>query len=216
MKLVFSLLLASSLSILAQTNPPVPVNTQRTTGTPPASSAVTTNVAAGTITNLTGLLGLGDTATQLANDALSAFVDAQPYLSNSIVQVDTAVLYNKSAGYGAFAGFEIPTSQQTAIGFGGAYIGKTFYDATLNLKLGTTVQVPLFGSCYSYVASGPDYNFSKHSIGAYNFAGIFKKWDVYHNAKGNGFYLSIGPTVGNISTLQGVTYGGTMSLTYHW
>ena len=126
---------------------------------------------------------------------------------------------NKGIPRGKIGGFldaSVPVTQQSAIGFGGAYIGNQWFDATVNLKLGTTFQYPLVGKVYNFVASGPDWAFhSKYGlqtgVGAYNFAGVEKTWDL--SKKWN---LTVGFAVGDISQLPGLTYAGGVQLNFKY
>ena len=171
--------------------------------------------AATPATNLVQLLGLPSELTQVWNAAGTALSDVQPFISNSIVQVDTGALYDSSLAkgkVGCFLDATVPTTQQTAVGFGGAYLDNTWLDANVTLKLGTTItKLPYIGPVYGWVASGPDYNFKTRSIGAYNFAGLSKSWDISKNWK---LLADVG--VGDITTVQGTVLLFGLSVNRHF
>ena len=231
---VSALLIASALSASATTTPTVHVTRAEaapavtTTATP--APAVTTGTVIGSPatslatnigpTNLISLLGGGASAQQLASDVAGFFADAQPYLSNSIGTIDAALLYDKTLPKGKIGGFlgaTIPVSQQAAIGFGGAYLGNTWYDATLNIKLGMTLSLPFIGKYYGWAGSGPDYNFRAKSIGAWNALGVEKDWDLGKLfGSTTSAYLGGGFFVGNDSTTAGAFEGLYLALTAHY
>jgi hypothetical protein len=174
-----------------------------------------TNTVATSPTNIVQLLGLPTGLTQVGQAIGTALVDVEPFISNSIVQVDCGALYNSTdtkGKVGCFLDATIPTTQQTAVGFGGAYLDSQWLDANVTLKLGTTVtKLPYIGPVYAWVASGPDYNFKTRSIGAYNFAGFTKQWDISKNWK---LLADVG--AGDISTVPGTTLMFGLSVNYHW
>jgi hypothetical protein len=190
-----------------------------------------TNAAAST--NLGQVLGLPAGITAGWNTFLSGLVDASPYISNDIVNVDVGMLYNSSDKHGkvgAYLGASVPTSQQTAIGIGGFYLDNHFGNATVNLQLGTTMSnVFLLGKVYTFIASGPDYDFSKdpltgkaYGIGAYNAAGFEKSWDFGGITPGvtpkwyQGWIFAIKAGVFNLSQVQGVGEFVGPTLQKHW
>lgn len=205
-KLCLSVLLgvigAMCLPVEAQTNTPPP--------TPPSA------------TNLIQLIGLSPSLQQIGSTILNAFTDAQPYISNDIVDLAAGGLYNKSLASGKFGGFleaDIPTYQQMGIGVGAAYLDNTLFDATVNLKLGTTATLPVIGKVYMWAASGPDYAFAHRvgkvteagGIGAYNFVGAEKDWDV-----GHGWVAGVNLGTGDISQISGLDVLFGARLSYHW
>jgi hypothetical protein len=189
--------------------------------TPVAGSVETPGVlSTNTPSNFLQFAGASSSVQQLFSDASSVFYDAQPYITNDIVQFDAGILYNKAMASGSklggFADVNIPTTQQLAIGFGGAYIGRQWLDATVNIKLGTTWSWPLIGKVYAWVAEGPDYNFQSKGIGAYSFAGVTKGWDVYTGSKGQHLMLSADVGVGDVSTFAGTDILLGLSVNYHY
>lgn len=172
--------------------------------------------------NLGQLLGLSPSATQLGSDFGAFFVDAVPYVSNDIVNLQVGGLYDKSLAHGKIGGFAdigVPISQQASLGFGGAYIGKQWFDGTVNLKLGSTFTWPVIGKwigpVYHAVSSGPDYDFhttkGQTAIGAFNMMDSIKKFDI---SKKVTLQLDFG--IGEETHLPGVLLAGSTILSYHF
>lgn len=190
-----------------------------TNGSLSTNANVTVTTSTVTPTNISQLLGFSPSFQQLLSDATGVFNDVSPYITNDIVQIDTGILYNRAAkggNLGAFADVNVPVSQQANVGFGGAYLDNTWLDATINIKLGTTFNWPVVGKVYAWVASGPDYNFKEKQIGAYDFAGLFKTWDIYHNAGGVGWNIGLNGGIGDISSFPGTCYLLGVSVNAHF
>lgn len=150
---------------------------------------------------------LGDLG-QLGTDAWNFFQDAQPYFTNQTLRLESGPLYN-NGHWGGTVNLLVPVTSggQVAIGFGGAYLNGSWYDASLGVNLGTTWKVPVLGYVYSWVETGPAYNFrQKHAL-AQNFVGATKKWDLY-----KGIGISLSGMVGNISDLSGPCYGALLGV----
>ena len=171
-------------------------------------------------TNLLGLLGGGGAGQQLWSDIENVFDDAQPYITNDIVNLDVVGLYDKSltdGKFGVFSDVNVPMTQQSAIGFGAGYINRTFMDATVNLKLGTTFNYPFIGKVYNWAGSGPDYNFKVRKIGAWNALGAQRTWSVWSSSSSKeGLNLSANVGVANESTVPGVMVLAGPTLSLHW
>ena len=141
----------------------------------------------------------------------AGLLDAEPYISNKVASIETGAFYDSSLSKGKLGFFldgSVPLTQQTGVGIGGAYLGNHWLDATVNLQLGTTVTIPYLGQVYSYVSSGPEYDFNAKTLGAYNFAGAIKKFDLSKT-----WTLTVGAGAGDISTLKGTVIAGGLSLT---
>jgi len=184
-------------------------------------------------TNVGQLLGVPPSVIKGWNGFLGGLVDAAPYISNDIVNVDFGALYNSSDKHGKFGGYlaaSVPTSQQSAIGVGGFYLNNQLGNATVNLTLGTTVSnLPILGKVWTFASSGPDYDFTKDpstgkafGIGAYNAFGVQKTWELNMAAAGAipTWYQnwSVGIKVGgfNISTIPGLGEFGGLELVKHF
>ena len=217
MKRIQSVLLAVGL-LAAVTLCQAASSTTNSTSTNSAGQTVST----APMPNITASLGLNTNATmgKVASDFLAALADAQPYVSNNTYTIEAGMMYNGTLPKGQMGGFmdvQVPVAGQTSIGFGGAYINDTWYDANIAAKVGTTINwitnTPLIGKyigpVYTYASSGPDWSFKTHSVGAYNVVGFIKAWDI--SSKWN---LSIGGGPGDISTIPGTTWFGGFGLTY--
>ena len=143
--------------------------------------------------------GLG----QLVNDVGAFLTDAQPYFgtNGSLMAGGGALINNKKVG--AFADvtlWSLTTNNQVAIGFAAAYLNGNFYDASLNLKAGTTWTVPVLGSFYTQILSGPGYNFKQHHAMAENFVIVHRKFTI------GTWLLDPFAGVGNLSDQPGAAY----------
>lgn len=162
-------------------------------------------------TNLGQTLSIPPSVITLWNQLGTALNDTKPYFSNDIGNFALGGLYDKAipkGKLGMFAMATVPTSlvasNQTSVGFAGCYLGKQWLDANVTLQLGTTVnKLPLLGSVYLYVASGPDYNFQTRSVGAFNFAGF--QYNLFPHASKT-WYFSINGGAGNVSTFPGTVW----------
>ncbi len=181
-----------------------------------SASAQTPTNAVQTPTNAVQLLGLPPSLAQISCAVENALADAGPYETNSIIDADVGGLYDsalsKGKQYGAFTVLTLwQPAQQMSVGLGGAYIGGQWLDANMSIKIGTTTSLPYIGKVYAWASSGPDYSFKARAIGAYNFAGLLKNWDI-----GKQFYLGVSYGVGNISTLPGVIQEFGIHLSRHF
>lgn len=147
--------------------------------------------------------GLG----QLGTDLGAFLTDAQPYFGKGLRPGVFGLYNNKS--WGAFIDAQYPLSDNLSVGFGIAYLDHAFYDASISVNYGTTWKVPLIGSVYSWVESGPAYNLHSHQLIGQSFAGITK--DVRLGATTD---LFITGGVGNITSRPGATYIAGFSLKF--
>lgn len=186
-----------------------------------------TNTTTNTPTMATNLLqSIGMTSLGAGWSSFAqGFVDAAPYVSNSIVSLDTGMLYNKSDTHGklgAYLAATVPISQQAGIGIGGFYQNRQFGNGEVSLTLGTTVSNflgvgKLFGPVFTFVSSGPDYDFAKGSdgkaigVGSYNAAGFKKRI-----ALGKTLELDVNVGTENISCIPGIGWFGGFTVTKHF
>lgn len=176
------------------------------------TNSVVTNSAPAT--NIVQLLGLPPTWSDIISVIGRGLVDAAPYIPNAVADLEVGGLYNsndKNGKFGGFADLTLPITQQTGVGLGGAYLNDQVLAANVNIKLGTTTTLPLLGPVYTYMSSGPSYDFHAKAMGAYNFVGFIKKWAISDRLT-----FTTGLAVGDISTLPGVCLAGGTSITYHF
>jgi hypothetical protein len=165
-------------------------------------------------TNVLQLLGFGTNVSGAVSVLEEGLIDAAPYITNDMLQVGIGPLYNGSdpkGKFGFFADATVPIGTQAGFGITGAYLNSSFLCGSMNLKLGTTVTLPVIGPVFTSIYSGPQYDFQTRSIGAYSFAGAIKKFDL-----NPGLDLIVGGGVGNISTLPGVCIAGEVKLCWHF
>lgn len=165
-------------------------------------------VRAQTNTNVITASALPGGTAQLVGDIYNYFVDASPYFgTNKSVRIVTDAL-NCGTSWGGFAQAYIPLSAsgQANIGFGGAYIKGSFYDATTSLNWGTTWTIPLINQqIYTFLESGPGYNFKLKEPIEQSFAGIAYKFKI---GKAE---LAVNGIFGNVSDISKPVRGGGIS-----
>jgi hypothetical protein len=147
---------------------------------------------------------------KLWTDVQNFFTDAQPFLTNHSATVEAGALCHRG-DWGGFADLQLPIANQASIGFGGAYLNHSWYDATVSARVGTTWKVPVIGAIYTYLESGPGYNFSTKEVIGQSFAGAIIKRTLSKN-----WYLTAGLAAGNITDLAGPVYAGGASLNFPW
>lgn len=177
------------------------------------SATSPTNTTTVVVSNILKSFNASTNSQRLTSDILNTVIDDSAFITNSKINLDEAVLYNSSLTnkLSYFAGLSLATSQQSSVGLGGAFINHQWYDANISLKLGTKISLPWIGQTYAWTANGANYNFSKSSVGSYDFFGDVKTFDIFKNLN-----LSLGPTFGIISNQKGIFMGLTLELNYHF
>lgn len=138
-----------------------------------------TTPATNTLPIPTSLLPGG--VSQIASDFGAFFKDAQPYFgTNGSTLIGAGIIQsgNKWGGLVDVTVMSLDANNQVTLGFATAYLDGTWYDASLALKAGTTWKVPLIGSIYTSVESGPGYNFKAGHVMAQNFAMATKRIQI--------------------------------------
>ena len=114
--------------------------------------------------------------------------------------------------FGGFitAGIPLNNSGQLSMSFAAGYVGTHFYDASFAPQLGTTWNLPVIGPTYSWVESGPGYDFYTHNAIVHSALGVSKKFTL--------FKVDFAATIGtlNISDRDGVNYFGGLSGGLHF
>lgn len=167
------------------------------TGIPVTASAQTNTIPPDISSQLPGGF------TQLAADFGLFFKDAQPYFgTNGTTQLGAGVIYSnkKFGGFADIAVISLATNNQVTLGFTTAYLDGQWYDAGLSMKAGTTWQVPLIGPVYTWVETGPAYNFKAGHVLAQNFVGVMRGFNV------GKVFVTPFAAVGNISDRVGLAY----------
>ena len=173
----------------------------------PTTNASTGNVA----TNLVSLFGGSTNEQKIANTFLNNFIDSAPYFKNNIINFDSSVLYNishKSLGF--FAGFDVPISQQAALGAGVLNIDHQIDILPLSVKLGISIPYPYIGTVYNFIGTGSLIS-TTGKFGSYSFLGGVRTWDLTSKLE-----LSIGFDIGDISLVSGIDVGGVCRLDWHF
>ena len=174
-------------------------------GTPTATTNLTTSAPV-VIPALSGLESL----------IITNLIDDLPYVSNKVVIVDVAALYNPSnpkgkGKIGEFGSITLPTSQQSSVGIGFGEMAHRSFITPVNFTVGTTLQhLPAaLGNVYSFVGDGVLYDFTGKQLGNWVEAGFFKHWDI---SKGMGLGLKVGTF--NDSVIPGIGWFGALTGTF--
>lgn len=137
-----------------------------------------TNAPQQSLTNALATAGISSNALATVNAIANALIDTEPYIHNGGMLVEAGALKIGSS-YGGFVDVQFPVntnSWQATFGTVIGYISNQVYSATLNVTLGTTVNIPAVTNLpvvgtyiqpvYAFAESGPDYNFTRHQVGA--------------------------------------------------
>ena len=195
--------------------------------TPAAPSSVavisTTNAGISALTNIAGKAGVSSATQSIASTLGNNFIDVIPYLKNDIMSLDIVALYNPSlklknkhdflGKFGLFQGIDIPIGSQAALGAGVMRFNDQWGLVPISLKAGFTVDYPIIGNVFNYVAASPYLEMGDMKLGTYDFVGFAKVWDFGAKSR---WRLSLGPTIGFLSLAPGLNYGMTLQLNYHW
>ena len=141
----------------------------------------------------TGILPGG--VSQLGTYVLNFFKDSQPYFTNG-ARLGLYGLYglrnpasdtvpNPKRGSGGFLDLSFPTpaGPQLSLDFALGFVtdGHTthVYDAALAPTLGTTWDLPVIGKSYTWLSTGPAYDFQTHSAVLHSAMGLTKGWTLW-------------------------------------
>ena len=196
-----------------------------------AQTTITTNtdnsVTVSQAGTLAGFFGKGSTNNAFVS-VYKGIGDGLAYIQGNTngwarITLEGYYLITKSQGNGGGANLFIPLSGTNNIlgaGFGIAYLNHSWYDATLNARLGDSIPLPMglqkFFPLYAYVESGGGYNFSTKAGIAQAFTGACVHYSLFRTAKGNTFDLTMGYAVGTISDISGSVKAPGASLTWTW
>lgn len=137
--------------------------------------------------------------------------DAAFFGTNQTVTIDVGGLYSDKK-FGGLLDVHTPlplgTNGQVSAGVSVAYLDGQFYSATLSIKGGTTVKVPVIGDVFMWSETGPGLNMHSGAVISQTFAGGTKGFDIY-----KGFWLYVSAFAGDISDRPGTAYGGALSTT---
>lgn len=130
------------------------------------------------LTNGLASLGAGSNTTATVAIVGSMLLDAQPYFAGKDFSFEVGALKYGSS-YGGFFDIQMPVSTnswQITYGVAMGVISNKIDTATLNVQLGTTVNIPvispILGPFYMFAESGPGYNLNEHQVIAQYMAGI--------------------------------------------
>lgn len=148
----------------------------------------------------------------ITSDLKQLFMDDVAFFgTNQTVTLDVGGLYSAGKIGGLFdvhTPLPLGTNGQVSAGISAAYLDGSFYSATLSLKAGTTVPVPVLGKVFLWAETGPGLNLNTGSFITQTFAGGTWGFDLY---KGHKLYIS--GFTGDISDRKGVAYGAALSYT---
>jgi hypothetical protein len=171
-----------------------------------APTPVPTNAPVPAIPALSGITGI------IAN----ALIDDIPYVSNGVVGVDLAGLYDSSNPHGTgkvgvFGDITFPTAKQLAVGIGGGEMAHHGFITPISFTIGTTLtNLPtVLGKWYVFTSDGPLYDFTGKEVGNWNATGAFHNWTI--NSKVN-VGLKFG--VYDDSVISGIGYFGALTGTF--
>ena len=179
----------------------IPILVSNTTPSNPSIS--TTNAEIASITNIiskgTKTPANGSIET-ISADIANDFIDTIPYLKNNIISFDTVGIYNPSlklankhdflGKFGLFQGVDIPIGSQAALGAGVMRFNNQWGLVPISLKAGFTVDYPIIGNVFNYVATSPYLELGDDKLGTYDFVGFAKVWDFGTKSR---WRLSLGP-----------------------
>lgn len=152
------------------------------------------------------------TTNSITSDLKQLFEDDVAFFgTNQTVTLDVGGLYSdKKIGalFDVHTPLPIGTNGQVSAGISAAYIDGSLYSASLNIKAGTAVKVPVLGDVLLWAETGPGIDLHNGAIIAQSFAGGTWGFDLY---KGHKLYLSA--FSGDISDRPGIAYGGAVSYT---
>jgi hypothetical protein len=193
----------------------------------PVAPGAAAPVALGQAGTLAGFFGTGSTNSTLTS-LYKGTGDLLAYVQGNTngyarVTLEGYYLITKNQGNGGGLNFYIPvsgTNNILGVGFGAAYLNHTFYDATLNARLGDAIPLPLglqkFFPLYAYVESGGGYNFSSKQGIAQAFTGATLHYSLLRTKAGNTLDLTVGYAIGTISDISGNVKAPGGSLTWTW
>lgn len=162
--------------------------------------------------NLLQVAGISTNGQKIAQDLINNFIDAAPYISNNIVNLDFAGFYNPSQkDYGYFFGADLPVGNQTSLGVGSLHLASQWDLVPVSLKLGTTIDYPVFGQIYNFIGTGPLIDLNNGKLGSYNVLGGVKTFEFLKDWK-----LSLGAGVSDVSTIKGINLNVYLRLNYHF
>ncbi len=197
-----SLVLFSLCALCSFAAVPLRAQSEATTNLPPAVATTNTSVLPG------GALTLG-------SDLLKFLTDAEPYYGHGL-RAGAYALYN-AKHFGGLVDVQYPLTDGGNISAGGgvAYLNGQFYSVALTVNMGTTWKLPLIGSVYTSLETGPYINAHDHTPGVQSFACLTK--DIRFGTDPDATHCFLTGGVGNLSTSPGAAYVFGFSIKpAHW
>lgn len=168
------------------------------------------------VSNVLSAVGVPEGISGGAADTLGYLIDATPYIANGDFLFEAGALKN-GTNWGMMFDVQLPINTnnwQLTYGICAAYLNKQFYSAALNVKVGTTVNVPYLskftGPFYVHAESGPGVNMRTGAGVVQSFIGI-----EYAHLFSKTISAGVSVNDGIISSVPGQVQAYTGFLTCH-